>query len=253
MSRKGGPVIGSFIDALDWDEAVARLLRWGESRESRVVNICNVHSVVTARRDPRFARALAEADMNTPDGAPVAWVLRRSGFRRQRRIDGPDLMLRYAAASRAASQSLYLYGGTPDTLEKLRANLVRDYPGLAIAGMHAPPFRPLTPEEDEADVARINASGAAVVFVGLGCPKQELWMQAHRGRVSAVMVGVGAAFDFHAGTVARAPHWMRSHGLEWLHRLASEPRRLWRRYLVSNTLFLWHAGLQIVRGRSHAR
>lgn len=253
MSRKGGPVIGAFIDALDWDEAVARLLRWGESRESRVVNICNVHSVVTARRDPRFARALAEADMNTPDGAPVAWLLRHSGFRRQQRIDGPELMLRYAAASRAAGQALYLYGGTPETLERLRTNLTRQYPGLEIAGMHAPPFRALTSQEDEADVDRINASGASLVFVGLGCPKQELWMQAHRGRVRAVMVGVGAAFDFHAGAVARAPHWMRSHGLEWLHRLASEPRRLWRRYLVSNTLFLWHAGLQIVRGRSHAR
>jgi len=253
VSRKGGPVIGAFIDALEWDEAVARLLRWGEARESRVVNICNVHSVVTASRDARFAAALADGDMNTPDGAPVAWMLRRSGFARQRRIDGPDLMLRYAAASRAAGQSLFLYGGTPDTLSKLRENLERSFPGLRIAGMHAPPFRAPTPEEDAEDVARINDSGAAVVFVGLGCPKQELWMQAHRGRVQAVMVGVGAAFDFHAGTIVRAPEWMRRSGLEWLHRLASEPRRLWKRYLVSNSLFLWHAGRQLASGRAQAR
>ena len=139
-----------------------------------------------------------------------------------------------------------LFGSTDSTLASLQRILKQRWPALRIAGAHAPPFRSLNPDEDEAAVRQINASGAHSVWVSLGCPKQELWMAAHRGRINAVMVGVGAAFDFHAGTVSRAPAWMRSNGLEWLHRLASEPRRLWRRYLVTNTLFLLGAARQLL-------
>jgi N-acetylglucosaminyldiphosphoundecaprenol N-acetyl-beta-D-mannosaminyltransferase len=145
---------------------------------------------------------------------------------------------------------VYFFGSSPDTLEALDQRLSVAFPSLIVGGYESPPFRPLTPQEDADAVARINASGAGLVFVGLGCPKQELWMQAHRGRINAVMLGVGAAFDFHAGTVSRAPAWMRHNGLEWLHRLASEPRRLWRRYLVTNTLFVWGAARQLVFRRS---
>lgn len=241
------PVLGSPIDAIGVDDAVRTIATWAAARESRSVCICNVHSVVTATQDPAFAHAIAGADMATPDGAPVAWMLRRLGAAGQRRVSGPDLMLACLADAEQRGDSVYLFGSTPDTLAALQQRLRARHPRLRIAGAESPPFRPATEDEDRATVARINASGAGTVWVSLGCPKQELWMAAHRGRVQAVMVGVGAAFDFHAGTVSRAPLWMREHGLEWLHRLASEPRRLWRRYLHTNSRFLWAAALQLLR------
>ncbi len=239
-------VIGARIDVLGWDDAVARIAAWAGQGVSRVVFICNVHSVVTARQDPAFAAALAQADLATPDGAPVAWMLRRLGHAGQPRINGPDLMWRCCADAAARGTSVYLYGGTEEVLARLQQRLRAAFPGLRIAGAASPPFRTLSAEEDAAAVAAINASGAGVVWVSLGCPKQELWMHAHRGRVQAVMVGVGAAFDYHAGTTPRAPRWMQEAGLEWLHRLASEPRRLWRRYLVTNTLFVLAAVRQLL-------
>jgi N-acetylglucosaminyldiphosphoundecaprenol N-acetyl-beta-D-mannosaminyltransferase len=240
-------VLGAPIDALTWSDALARLHAWAHACESRVVCICNAHSVVTASRDARFAQVLAAADLCTPDGAPVAWMLRRLGHAGQQRINGPDLMWRYCADAAKRGESIYLYGGSPATLERLQQRLRAAFPGLVIAGAVSPPFRPLTPQEEQDAVDAINASGAGTVWVGLGCPKQELWMHAQRGRVHAVMVGVGAAFDYHAGTVRRAPPWMQRAGLEWLHRLASEPRRLWRRYLVTNTLFVVGAAVQLLR------
>ncbi len=245
-ARRTGDVIGSAIDVLGWDEALQRLLAWSRERRSRVVCICNVHSVVTARRDPAFAAVLREAELCTPDGAPVAWMLRRQGHADQPRINGPDLMWRYCERAAAAGESIYLYGGTEATLHLLQQRLLAAFPGLRIAGAQSPPFRALQPEEDAAAVAAINASGAGTVWVSLGCPKQELWMQAHRGRVQAVMLGVGAAFDYHAGTIRRAPVWAQRAGLEWLHRLLSEPRRLWKRYLVTNTLFVFSAVRQLL-------
>lgn len=240
-------VVGTAIDVLDWDTALARLGTWSREHRSRVACICNAHSLVTARQDPAFAAALAQAELCTPDGAPVAWMLRRLGHPAQPRINGPDLMWRYCAWAATQGESICLYGGTEATLSALKARLTAAHPGLRIAGAWAPPFRPLTAAEDQAVVDAINASGAGTVWVGLGCPKQELWMQAHRGRVQALMVGVGAAFDYHAGTATRAPLWMQRAGLEWLHRLASEPRRLWRRYLVTNTLFVLAALRQLLR------
>jgi N-acetylglucosaminyldiphosphoundecaprenol N-acetyl-beta-D-mannosaminyltransferase len=247
--RRTLPVLGTPIDAIDAALAVARMAGWARKNESRCVCICNVHSVVTATQNSDFRRALAQADMATPDGAPVAWMLRRAGVTGQRRVSGPDLMLDYCAHAAASGEGIYLYGSTEATLAALAQRLRQRWPALRIAGMHAPPFRPATAAEDAADVQRINDSGAGTVWVSLGCPKQELWMAAHRGRVQAVMVGVGAAFDFHAGTVVRAPRWMQEHGLEWLHRLLSEPRRLWRRYLVTNTLFVFAAARQLLTGR----
>ncbi len=246
--RTGARVIGAYIDALDWPTALGRIADWARRRESRYVCICNVHSVVSASQDADFEKVVNQADMATPDGAPVAWMLRRLGYPTQPRINGPDLMWKYCeqAAGRADAASTYLFGSTPETLNILQKELLRAFPGLRIAGAHSPPFRPPTPEEDDAIVRAINDSGAGVVFVSLGCPKQEKWMAAHRGRIDAVMIGVGAAFDFHAGTVVRAPLWMQKSGLEWLHRLASEPRRLWKRYLVTNTLFIVGAARQLL-------
>lgn len=246
--RTTGPVLGAQIDALPWDAAMARLLGWALARESRYVTICNVHVVVSASRDADYRDIINGSDMATPDGAPVAWMLRRQGFANQPRISGPDLM--WALCERAAAEGLliYCYGSTEPTLALLEQRLRAAFPALQVT-MESPPFRALSAEEDAAAVARINASAAGIVFVGLGCPKQERWMAEHRGRVNAVMIGVGAAFDFHAGTVQRAPAWMRDNGLEWLHRLLSEPRRLWKRYLVTNTLFIVGAARQLFSGR----
>jgi len=259
--RKTVSVLGAPIDAVSWADALATVSAWATDRESRVVCICNVHSVVTAAQDPAFGKIVREADMATPDGAPVAWVLRKLGQKDQQRINGPDLMWRYCQTREATDSSLrgndgkangsgiFLYGSSQQTLNMLKAKLLVAFPALKIAGTISPPFRKLTPEEDEAIVAQINASGTGVVFVSLGCPKQELWMAEHRGRIQAVMIGVGAAFDYHAGTIDRAPQWMQDSGLEWLHRLVNEPRRLWRRYLVTNSLFMLWAAKQLLLAR----
>jgi N-acetylglucosaminyldiphosphoundecaprenol N-acetyl-beta-D-mannosaminyltransferase len=239
-------VLGAPIDALRWDEALSRIAYWSAQRASRYVCICNAHSVVTTKQDKAFAAVVRDADMVTPDGAPVAWMLRRQGVTEQARINGPDLMWRYFEKTAVRGESIFLYGGMPKTLEILQQKIATRFPGLKIVGAWSPPFRTLSEEEDAEIVARINASGAGTVWVGLGCPKQELWMAAHRGRIQAVMIGVGAAFDYHSGIISRAPQWMQNSGLEWLHRLCSEPRRLWRRYLVTNTLFIVGALRQLL-------
>jgi N-acetylglucosaminyldiphosphoundecaprenol N-acetyl-beta-D-mannosaminyltransferase len=238
MSRDGKPILEAYIDALSWDDAIKRIMRWGKARESRYVCICNVHSVVTTTQDIEFKMAINNADMSTPDGAPIAWALRRFGFRTQERINGPDLMWKYLTLAEDAAQKVFFYGSTEETLRKLRVVLAKQFPRLQIAGTYSPPFRPLTRQEDHEIVEMINSSGANVVFVGLGCPKQEKWMADHRGRIRAVMIGVGAAFDYHSGVVKRAPLWWQRNGLEWLYRLGSEPRRLFLRYAVTNTLFV---------------
>lgn len=240
-------VIGASVDVISWPQALDRIFSWAVKRESRYVVISNVHSVVTTRQDEVFAAALRDADMVTADGAPIAWFMRLSGFKGQERINGPDLMWLYCAGAPLRNESIYLYGGTQRTLDLLQEKLLEEYPDLKIAGAYSPPFRQLTANEDDEVVRAINESGANTVWVSLGCPKQEIWMAQHRNRIHAVMIGVGAAFDYHASTIKRAPLWMQQNGLEWFYRLCSEPRRLWRRYFVTNTLFLYHAGGQLIK------
>lgn len=246
------PVLGIPIDLVSWDSALSRISDWAQAKESRYVCICNVHSVITARTDQRFAKVLNDADMATPDGAPLAWFMRRSGNVSQQRINGPDLMLRYCSHAAVVGEPIFLYGGQESTLGILRVTLPQMFPGLVIAGAFSPPFRELTQEEDDHVVGMINSSGAGTVWVSLGCPKQESWMAAHRGRINAPMIGVGAAFDYHAGVLKRAPGWMQQNGLEWLHRLCSEPRRLWKRYLVTNSIFIALIGYHFIRSRGLA-
>lgn len=246
MLRKGVPVQEVFIDALSWDEAIGKIVAWGSERESRYVCNCNVHAVVAATLDPELKLAINASDMSTPDGAPIAWALRRLAFPLQQRINGPDLMWRYLHEAERVGQSVFFYGSTEGTLAKLRASMATSFPRLIVAGMLSPPYRSLSALEDDADVLAINNSGASILFVGLGCPKQEKWMAAHRGRINAVMIGVGAAFDYHAGTLKRAPLWMQQRGLEWLYRFGTEPRRLFKRYLITNTLFILGFGRQLI-------
>lgn len=242
-------VLGANIDAVSWVEVTSRILRWARRRQSRYVCACNVHSVVTASRDVQLAGAIEGADLVTPDGMPVAWFLRRCGIRDQRRIGGPDLMIRLCELAAHSGIAIYLYGSTPETISALSKNLLSEYPNLIIAGSYSPPFRAQTEQEIADVVTTINSSEAGIVFVGLGCPKQELWMQQQREKIHAVMIGVGAAFDYHAGTLMRAPRWLQNIGLEWAFRLAVEPRRLWRRYLVTNAIFLARITMHLIRAK----
>ena len=194
-----------------------------------------------------YRQILNNAALVTPDGMPLVWAMRLLGVRKQTRVYGPDLMLAWCDRAAKLGIPIYLYGGTESMLTKLQQNLEKRFPGLIIVGVHSPPFRPLTAAEEAEDRERIHASGAKVVFVGLGCPKQEEWMARQQEKLQAVMIGVGAAFSFHSGEVSQAPRRMMRLGLEWLYRLAREPRRLWQRYLVNNPAFLVLFGLQLVK------
>lgn len=233
------------IDVIKWIEVEERIIAWAQKRQSRYVCICNVHSVVTADNDLSFFEVILNSDLATPDGMPIAWMLRVLGFKKQERINGPDLLWRLCGLLPQNGISVFFYGGAEETLKKLRDQLLAAFPTLKIAGMVSPPFRALSQEEDDDDVRKMNDSGAGIVFVGLGCPKQERWMASHRGRINAVMIGVGAALDYHAGSLKRAPLWMQKSGIEWFFRLIMEPRRLLGRYLVTNSLFVFGAIQQI--------
>ena len=243
MHRSGllkGKVMGVQVAAVGWDEVVERIIRLAKRRVPGTVYLFNVHSAVTQLADHAFRRALNGGTLVLPDGAPISWVLRRQGFQGQPRIGGPDLMWRLCEAACQEGIAIALYGGEETVVGELTERLRASFPGLRVAERISPPFRPLTQEEDAEMVRRLNESGEGLVFVALGCPKQEKWMAEHADRVNAVLLGVGAAFDFHAGRIARAPVWMQRLGMEWLARLLADPRRLWRRYLVTNTVFiLW--------------
>lgn len=215
--------------------------------QATVVAFCNVHSVMTARQQPEVADALSEADVAAPDGMPVAWGLRAAGYSNQPRVAGPSFM---ETALRDSGCSHFFYGSTDHTLMKLIEAAQNLAPGVRIAGSYSPPFRPTTEDDLATDAALIRESGADLVWVGLGMPKQELWMRRAAPQLPGVaLLGVGAAFDFIAGTTPRAPVWMQKAGLEWLHRFGQQPARLWRRYLVNNPKYLWLLGWDIIRSR----
>lgn len=245
--RSQDHVIGLPIDLLDRVEASARIMAWAKRCESRTVCFVNVHSAVYASLNESHRQVLLGADLVAPDGAPIAWSLRRKGHAGQPRVDGPGMMLRLCGEAMAAGVKVGLYGATEETLGILIKQLKLAYPQLDIAYAYSPPFRPLSESEEAKVCADVAQAGVGLLFVSLGCPKQEHWMARHRGRIPAVLLGVGAAFDFHAGTAPRAPEWLREHGLEWLHRLASQPRRLWRRYLFTNSMFLGLSAQEALR------
>ena len=228
------------VSAIDMATAVAEIGRWIGEGEQHYVCVTGVHGVMESQGDPALKAIHNASGLTTPDGMPMVWSAHRAGFADARRVYGPDLLLEMCKQSVEHGWSSYFYGGKEGIPELLTQKLQQAFPGLKIAGTYSPPFRPLTPEEDAAVVADINASGADMVWIGLSTPKQERWMAAHVGRITApVMLGVGAAFDIHAGVLPQAPGWMQRAGLEWLYRLLREPRRLWRRYLGNNPRFVW--------------
>jgi len=224
-------ILGVGVSSINLDDAVATIERWIGERSRNYVCITGVHGVMESRRDKHLRRIHNNAGMVTPDGMPLVWLSRLLGKRRTRRVYGPDLMRKLTDLSSRRGYRQFYYGGAEGVALSLQRTLTEAHPGLDVAGTLCPPFRTLTHDEDDAAVDAINATHPDIVWVGLSTPKQERWMAEHLGRVQApVMIGVGAAFDFLAGTKRQAPIWMQRHGLEWLFRLSSEPRRLWRRY-----------------------
>jgi len=242
-------ILGIGVDATSYADATARVMEWARAGESRMVCLGVVASVMEARESARYREALESADLVTADGMPLVWMLRGLGARRATRVYGPDLTLAILAAAEGAGIAVGFYGSSAEVLARLIANVRARFPGLEVAFQEAPPFREVAAAEDAESVRAMLGSGARILFVGLGGAKQDLWMAEHRGRVPMVMLGVGAAFDFLAGTKPQAPRWMQAAGFEWVFRLGTEPRRLWRRYLKHNPRFAWLAVKQMIGAR----
>lgn len=233
-------VLGVEISITDYDELCRLFIAAAQQREPALASFLPVHGVVTAAMDPNYRHRINAFNVIAPDGQPVRWALNwLHDAQLPERVSGPELMLRLCEAAADEGVGIYLYGSSNDTLEKLQANLESRFPDLRIVGVESPPFRALTPEENDAAIDRINASGAGLVFIGLGLPRQDFFAYQNRHRINGVQLCVGAAFDFHAGKKKLAPAWMQKSGLEWTYRLIQEPRRLWKRYLVTNTMFVY--------------
>ncbi len=222
------------------EEAVRHVLGHLNELKGQYICFSNVHTTVMAKEKPEYARVLNEAALVFPDGTPIAKIENKRGYEGAERVAGPDFMEHMFRDTADGKVAHYFYGSSEETLKALKENLLMKYPGLNICGMYSPPFRALSPNEDDQHIEQINNSGADIVWVGLGAPKQEQWMNAHKDRIAGVMMGVGAGFDFHAGTIQRAPKWLQKIGLEWLYRLTRDPKRLFKRYLVTNTKFFWY-------------
>jgi N-acetylglucosaminyldiphosphoundecaprenol N-acetyl-beta-D-mannosaminyltransferase len=234
-------VLGVRVDAVQIADVVGRMEEWIERRErGQYIAVTGMHGVMEALHDEEFSGILNGASLVVPDGYPLVVLGRRNGFALARRVYGPELMEAFCEETARRGYRHYFYGGAEGVAEELARRFARRFAGMEIAGTCCPPFRALTADEEREVREKIKASRADVVWVGLGTPKQERWMARQREALGVpVLVGVGAAFDFHTGRVAQAPRWMRENGLEWLFRLASEPRRLWRRYLIDGSEFAW--------------
>ena len=231
-------VVGARVDSTTYSDATDIVVDWSDRRDSRYVCVVNVHMLMEAHDSVEFRTLVNNADLAVPDGMPLVWMLRLKGRLNQPRVYGPTLMLHVLESAAHDGIPVGFYGGAPEVLESLIERIQARYENLNVAFSFSPPFRTMSPEEDIAVIEQVNSSRARILFVGLGCPKQEIWMAEHRGKVNAVMLGVGAAFDFHSGVKPQAPLWMQKAGLEWLFRLFTEPRRLWKRYLYHNPRFI---------------
>jgi N-acetylglucosaminyldiphosphoundecaprenol N-acetyl-beta-D-mannosaminyltransferase len=240
-------ILGVGVNAIDMSIALNTVRDWIDRNDRNFVCVTGVHGVMESYRDPTLRKIHNAAGLVTPDGMPLVWLGRRLGFGQIKRVYGPDLMLALCEYSMGKAYSHFLYGGGPEVPEKLAEELKDRFPGLQVAGVYSPPFRELTPEEDEGVIKMINDSGAQIVWIGLSTPKQEKWMSSHLKKLKApVLIGVGAAFDIHSGLKPQAPAWMRNSGLEWLFRLITEPKRLWKRYAINNPMFVALAARQLL-------
>ena len=231
-------VVGSRVDPVNFEAATRQIQAWAQAGNSHYVCVANVHVLMEARDSAKFQQAVNHANLVVPDGMPLVWMMRAKGHHRQSRVYGPTLMLHVLEAAARENLPVGFYGSKPEALDALIKRMQARYESLRVVFSCSPPFREMSQEEDLEIIEQINQSGAKILFVGLGCPKQEIWMAEHCGKVRAVMIGVGAAFDFHAGIKPQAPPWMQKFGLEWLFRLFTEPHRLWKRYLYHNPRFL---------------
>ncbi len=231
-------ILGASVHPTSYQAAVTQITSWAKMNESRYVCAANVHMIMEAYDLRSFMEVVNSADLVTPDGMPLVWMMRRLGAPSQERVYGPELMIKLIEASAQSSIPIGFYGSSSKVLESLVNRIKKEYHSIDIAYSFSPPFRLLSNEVDTRIINEINSSGVRVLFVGLGCPKQERWMAQHKGKISAVMVGVGAAFDFYAGAKPQAPVWMQKGGLEWLYRLLQEPLRLAKRYLYHNPRFM---------------
>ncbi len=245
-------VVDFNVCTLSLEGHIERILQWASAGLSRVVCVANVHMLMEGHWHRDFATVLNKADMITPDGMPLVWMVRCLNLMPQERVAGMDIFLGLCEKSKRQPVSLFFLGSQSETLLHIRARLKKEYPNVKIAGMVSPPFRALTPDEDRSIVEQINSSGANIVLVSLGCPKQERWMYDHKGKVNAVMIGLGGAFSVFAGDAKWAPRVVRESGLEWLYRLVQEPRRLWKRYATTIPPFVYLA-LKQVAARNYSR
>lgn len=243
-------IVGMRVDITNYEDATKRIIAWAQEHESKSVFASNVHMTMETYDDPEFAQIVNNADLITPDGMPLVWALQSLGSRNASRVYGPTLTLDVCQAAAKTGIKIALYGGTNESLGAFTDFLQERFPGINIVCQISPPFRSLTMDEDTSYTNTIIDSGAQVLFVGIGCPRQENWIAKHQGKIPAVMLGVGAAFDFHSGRVKQAPPWMQKTGLEWLFRLIMEPRRLWKRYFKHNPRFLFLFFIQLCRSKA---
>ncbi len=244
------PALGVRLSTGSFAEHIARFADFGAAHRSSYVCCVNVHMCVEAHTDPAFASVVDQADFATADGMPMLNKLNRAHGLAQERVAGNDIMPALMAEAERQGLGVFLYGGEQNVLDTIIARAAKELPRLRICGAESPPYRPLTEAEMLLAAERINNSGAHIVLVSLGCPKQEKWMAAMKGRVHAIMLGMGGAFLLYAGVDTRAPKWLRDLSLEWAYRLALEPRRLWKRYLVTNTTFLWLSATEGLRKKT---
>ncbi len=245
-------LFGVRVDVGTMDGACRQILAAARERRGGLVCVANVDMLTQARNTPKLLTVMQDALAVTADGMPLVWAQRRLlGQGIAQRVRGPSLVLELCERAQAQNLPAYFYGGMPEEIAPLRESLLARFPRLQIAGIESPPLLPAEPARDEAAIATINASGAALLFVGLGCPKQEYWMAAQQPQLLPVSLGVGLAFALIAGTKSQAPSWMRNNGLEWLYRLGQEPGRLWKRYLVGNSRFIWYTVCELLRPGKH--
>ncbi len=250
-ARRRFSVLGVVFNAMQIPDVILQMRQWIVRRETcRYIAVTGMHGITNARRNAEFKQALADASLVVADGMPVVWIGRFRGYHLPRRVYGPELMLQFCEETAVAGYRHYFLGGAPRVPQQLAVSLQKSCPGITIVGTHSPPFRPCTPEEDTAIIEDINRAAPDVLWIGLGTPKQEMWMQQHRNQLRVpVVIGVGAAFDFLSSRKRQAPVWMRERGLEWLFRLLQEPLRLWRRYLVGGSEFVFLVALELLGWR----